>query len=249
MITIKNEHEIALMKKAGAIVKDALCLAEEKIKPGMTTYELNRLIHEFIVKQGAHPSFLNYNGFPASSCISIDDVVVHGIPSKKTVICEGMLVSVDVGAMKDGFHGDAARTFAVGEVSAEKRQLMEVTKQSFFEATAILKNGMRVGDIGNAVYNYATKFGYGVVREMIGHGIGTKMHELPDVPNYGEAGRGVRLVTNMTICIEPMINLGTEKITFDEIDGWTVRTADGKPSAHYENTVIIKEDGVEYTTL
>ena len=248
IITIKSPSEIASMKKAGAIVRDTLLFAEEKIRPGMTTKFLDTMIYDFITRHGAKPSFLNYHGYPGSACISPDDVVVHGLPSDDVVIEEGMIVSVDVGAIIDGYHGDAARTFLIGDVSEEKKQLVEVTRQSFFEAIKVVRDGVRLGDIGHAVYEHATHYGYGVVREMVGHGIGRNMHEPPDVPNYGEKGHGLKMSAGMTIAIEPMINMGTHKILFSK-DGWTVRTADGKPSAHYENTILITKEGAEILTL
>ncbi|MEG1710496.1 MAG: type I methionyl aminopeptidase [Clostridia bacterium] len=247
-VTIKSPLEIDKMKVAGGIVRDTLLLAEEKIRIGMSTKFLNNIIHDFIIRCGAEPSFLNYNGYPASACISVDDVVVHGIPSDDIIIQEGMIVSVDVGAVKNGYHGDAARTFLIGNVSPEKEKLVTVTRECFFEAFKILKEGATIGDIGNAVYQHATINGYGVVREMIGHGIGAHMHEPPDVPNYGIKGHGLKLLSGMTIAIEPMINLGTHKILFNK-NGWAVSTADGKPSAHYENTVVITKEGAEILTL
>ena len=248
MITIKSDYEIQLMRKANQIVRDTLNLLEDTIKEGMTTAELNKIAHDYIIKCDAIPSFLGYGGFPASICTSINEQVVHGIPSDKAVIKEGDIVSVDCGSIYKGYNGDAARTFMIGKVSEEKAKLVEVTKQSFFEGVKILKEGVRLGDLGHAIQSYAESFGYGVVRALVGHGIGRDMHEDPEVPNFGKEGRGMRLRKNMTIAIEPMINLGTEDVYMLN-DGWTIVTADGMPSAHYENTVWIKEDGVEILSL
>ncbi len=248
MITIKSDYEIQLMRKANQIVRDTLNLLEDTIKEGMTTAQLNKIAHDYIIKCDAIPSFLGYGGFPASICTSINEQVVHGIPSDKAVIKEGDIVSVDCGSIYKGYNGDAARTFMIGKVSEEKAKLVEVTKQSFFEGVKILKEGVRLGDLGHAIQSYAEFFGYGVVRALVGHGIGRDMHEDPEVPNFGKEGRGMRLRKNMTIAIEPMINLGTHDVYMLD-DGWTIVTADGKPSAHYENTVWIKEDGVEILSL
>ena len=191
---------------------------------------------------------MNYNGFPKSICASIDDEVVHGIPSSKRVLREGSIISIDIGAYKNGFHGDAARTFAVGKISAEKQKLIDVTKQSFFEAAKIIKEGIRLGDIGHAIDSYVTSFGYSTVKVLVGHGIGKNLHEMPDVPNYGKAGRGMRIVEGMALAIEPMVNMGDYRVDFLD-DGWTCVTIDGKPSAHYENTLVVTKDGCEILTL
>ena len=191
---------------------------------------------------------MNYNGFPKSICASIDDEVVHGIPSAKRVVHEGSIISIDIGAYKNGFHGDAARTFAVGKISAEKQKLIDVTKQSFFEAAKIIKEGIRLGDIGHAIDSYVTSFGYSTVKVLVGHGIGQNLHEMPDVPNYGKAGRGMRIVEGMALAIEPMVNMGDYRVDFLD-DGWTCVTIDGKPSAHYENTLVVTKDGCEILTL
>lgn len=248
MVTVKSPQEIELMRKANRIVRDCLDLLQERIKAGMTTKELDRIAHEYIVKCGAVPSFLGYGGFPASICTSINEEVVHGIPSAKRRIEEGDIVSVDCGSIYRGYNGDAARTFAVGAVDEDKRKLIDVTRQSFFEGIKILKEGARLGDLGATIQSYAESFGYGVVRALVGHGIGKEMHEDPEVPNYGKAGHGMRLKAGMTIAIEPMINLGTWDVEMLE-DGWTVVTKDGKPSAHYENTVAITPEGVEILSL
>lgn len=237
------------MRKANIIVRDTLELLREHTKEGVSTYELNRLAHEYITKQGAKPSFLNYNGYPASICVSIDCEVVHGIPSKKKILQEGQIVSYDVGAVLNGWHGDAARTVGVGLISPECQKLIDVTEQCFFEGVKIIKAGTtRLGDLGHAIQSYAESFGYGVVRELVGHGIGHQMHEEPDVPNYGIPGHGMRLSSGMTIAVEPMITMGTEKVDFMS-DGWTVKTRDRKPASHYENTIAILDDGIEILSL
>lgn len=248
MVTVKTAQEIGLMRKANQIVRDTLDLLEEKIKPGMTTKQLDKIAHDYIVSCDAVPSFLGYEGYPASACISIDEEVVHGIPSAKRYIEEGQIVSVDIGSIYKGYNGDAARTFAIGKVSEEKQKLIEVTKQSFFEGVKILKEGVRLGDLGHAIQSYVESNGFSVVRALVGHGIGTDMHEDPEVPNYGRPGHGLRLRANMIIAIEPMVNAGGYDVVMLD-DGWTVVTADGKPSAHYENTVAITEDGVEILSL
>ena len=248
MVTVKTAQEIGLMRKANQIVRETLDLLEEKIKPGMTTKQLDKIAHDYIVSCDAVPSFLGYEGYPASACISIDEEVVHGIPSAKRYIEEGQIVSVDIGSIYKGYNGDAARTFAIGKVSEEKQKLIEVTKQSFFEGVKILKEGVRLGDLGHAIQSYVESNGFSVVRALVGHGIGTDMHEDPEVPNYGRPGHGLRLRANMTIAIEPMVNAGGYDVVMLD-DGWTVVTADGKPSAHYENTVAITEDGVEILSL
>ena len=249
MITIKTDAQIALMRRANQIVRDTLNLLRDHTKPGVSTYELNRLAHEYIVSQGAIPSFLNYHGFPASICVSVDCEVVHGIPSKKKILHEGSIVSYDCGAIFNGWHGDAARTVAVGLISPECQQLIDVTEQCFFKGVESIVAGVtRLGDLGHTIQEYAESFGYGVVRELVGHGIGRDMHEEPDVPNFGTAGRGIRISEGMTLAIEPMINMGTERVDFLE-DGWTVKTRDRKPSAHYENTIAVTANGIEILSL
>ena len=245
MITIKKEKEIELMRVAGSITAGALDEISKHIKPGISTIELDNIAKKFIIDKGAKPAFLRYSGFPNSICASIDDVVVHGIPKHDIVLQEGQIIGIDVGAKYQGYCGDAARTFAVGKISEDKQKLMDVTKECFFRAIKNLKAGSRLGDIGFEVERYAEKFGFKPVRNMGGHGIGKDMHEDPFVPMYGRAGTGIKLEAGMTLAIEPMINMGTYEI---DIDGWDVRTADGLPSAHYENTVLIKENGVEILT-
>lgn len=249
MILIKSSSQIAEMRKANQIVRDTLNLLRDNTKPGISTLELNRLAHDYITSHNAVPSFLNYGGFPASICVSIDCEVVHGIPTKRKVLEEGQIVSYDCGAIFNGWHGDAARTVAVGIISPECQQLIDVTEQSFWTGVKSIVPGVtRLGDLGYAIQSYAESFGYGVVRELVGHGIGREMHEDPNVPNYGIMGHGMRLTKGMTIAVEPMINMGTEKVDFMQ-DGWTVKTRDRKPSAHYENTIAITDDGVEVLSI
>lgn len=247
MITVKSEAEIASMRLAGAILRDVLALVEEHAKPGVTTKKLDTIAYEYIKKQHAIPSFLGYGGFPGTLCTSIDAEVVHGIPGKR-VLEEGMLLKIDAGVGLNGFHTDAARTFAIGKVSPEKEKLMRVCKECFFEGVKVLKAGVRLGDLGHAIQVHAEKNGFSVIRELVGHGIGTTVHEDPNVPNYGVAGRGLRISKNMTLAIEPMINLGKRHV-YTAMDDWTVVTEDGLPSAHYENTVVITEEGAEILTL
>lgn len=248
MISIKTDSEIAKMRIANGIVRDVLLLLEEHVKEGVSTAYLDKIAREYIEKQGAKPSFLGYSGYPASICASVDDVVVHGIPSKHIILKEGQIVGLDVGAYIHGYHGDAARTFAVGRISPEKQRLMDVTKECFFKGVGVIKDGVRLGDLSDAIQQHAEANGYSVVRELVGHGIGRDMHEEPSVPNYGTAGHGVRMKANMTIAVEPMINMGAKEV-YTARDGWTVRTVDGKPSAHYENTILITQEGVEILTL
>lgn len=246
MIYVKNSEEIKRMKVACQIARDTLNLIEEKIRIGMTTKELDKIAYDYITSCGAKPNFLGLYGFPATCCISIDEEVVHGIPSASRVIEEGQIVSVDLGAFKDGFNSDAARSFYVGNIDPEKKRLIEVTKQSFFEGIKDICVGSAIGDIGYQVQTYAESNGFSVVRDMTGHGIGRKLHEEPEVRNYGRQGTGIRLREGMTLAIEPMINMGTHEVI---IDGWKCVTRDGKPSAHYENTVLITANGVEILTL
>lgn len=237
------------MRIAGKVLGEVLNLVSAAAKPGVTTKELDEYAYELIVKEHKMvPSFLHYDGFPATFCISLDDEVVHGIPSKKRILREGMLLKLDGGVGYGGYQTDAARTVAIGEVSAEKRRLMDVTKECFFEGMKVLKNGTRLGTLGAAIQAHAEKNGFSVVRELTGHGIGTDVHEDPDVPNYGKEGHGLRVCTNMVIAVEPMLNLGRREI-WQKNDGWTIVTRDGSPSAHYENTVVITDDGVEILTL
>lgn len=247
MIYLKSSDDIAKMRIAGAVVRDTLLLLEEKCKAGVTTLELDRLAYDFITSRNATPSFLNYNGFPFSICASLNDEVVHGFPDKRR-LSEGDIISIDVGAFAEGYHGDAARTFEIGKVSDEKKKLVEVTRECYFKGIAEFKEGNRLSDIGRTIQDYAESFGYGVVREMVGHGIGKKMHEDPEVPNYFNGRRGERLRTGMALAIEPMINMGCAAIYIKE-NGWTVATVDKMPSAHYENTTVLTENGPEILTL
>ena len=240
MIIVKNSEQLVLMKKAGIITAEALLVAKECIKPGISTKEIDTKIKRFIEKCGAVPSFLGYGGFPGSACISINDEVIHGIPSDKVILREGDIVKIDVGARYRGYNGDSARTLAVGKVSDEALRLISVTEQSFYEAMKFAKAGNRVGDIGSAVENFVISQGFSVVRAYVGHGVGAELHEEPSVPNYGRAGRGVRLYSGMTLAVEPMVNAGSEDVRVLK-DGWTVTTADGKLSAHYENSICITD--------
>lgn len=230
------------MKEACRISAGALRVAGEAVKPGVSTAEIDRIAYEYIISQGAEPNFLNLYGFPATACISVNDEVIHGIPSKERILKEGDIVSIDLGAKKHGFNGDNAATFACGKISAEAQRLIDTTRESLYEAIKVAVPGGKIGDIGSCVQRYCEERGFSVVREYTGHGVGKELHEDPAVPNYGTAGRGVRLLPGMTIAIEPMINQGTKAIRRLS-DGWTVKTADGKLSAHFENTVAVTKDG------
>ena len=246
MISLKSSHEIDLMRKAGKITAAARALAGEMVKPGVTTQEIDSAVDAFIRKEGAVPSFLHYNGYPASACISVNDEVIHGIPGKR-VLQEGDIVSIDVGAYIGGFHGDCAATFACGQISQEAKKLIDVTRQSFFEGIKFAKEGCRVQDISAAVQAYVESQGFSVVREYVGPGVGAHLHESPEVPNFGRPGRGPRLLRGMTLAIEPMVNAGGAAI-LQLSDGWTVKTRDGKYSAHYENTILITDGEPEILT-
>lgn len=246
MITLKSSHEIDLMRRSGKITAAARALAGEMVKPGVTTREINDAVERFIRQQGAVPSFLHYNGYPASVCISVNDEIIHGIPGKR-VLREGDIVSVDVGAYIGGFHGDCAATFPCGRISPEAQRLIDVTRQSFFEGIRLAREGQRLQDISAAVQTYVEQNGFSVVREYVGHGVGAKMHESPEIPNYGRPGHGPRLLRGMTLAIEPMVNAGSAAIT-QLSDGWTVKTADGKWAAHYENTILITDGAPEILT-
>ncbi len=248
MIYLKTKREIELIKEACRITKGMLDIVEKNIRPGISTLELDQIAEDYCRSQGAIPNFKGYGDFPGSICASIDDVVVHGIPRADIILKEGQIISIDCGAMIRGFNGDAARTFPVGQISPEKQRLIDVTKQSFFEGINGLKVGDRIGDIGERVQKYAESHGYSVVREMVGHGIGRELHEDPEVPNYGHKGYGPKIENGLVIAVEPMINMGRKEITIDD-DDWTTRTRDGKPSAHYENTIAITDEGVEILTL
>ncbi len=242
MITVKSKSELEKMRTAGIIAGDALHFGGQSIKVGMSTYELDKIIHDYIVKHGATPSFLGYGGFPASACISINNKVIHGIPSKKEIIKDGDIVSIDVGAFIGGYHGDTAYTFAVGNVSEDAKQLLKVTNESLYKGIEKAVPGNRIGDISHAVEEYCVSYGYGVVKNYVGHGVGSKLHESPEVPNFGKAGHGPRLLAGMTIAIEPMINAVGEDVKVLP-DGWTVLTKSGSLSAHFEHTIAITPDG------
>ncbi len=243
MIQLKNAEQISAMQKAGRITAEALVLAGEAVKPGITTKHLDDIIRHHIEKSGARPSFLGYGGFPASACISVNDEVIHGIPSKDVVLRDGDIVKVDVGAFIGGFHGDSARTFAVGNISDEAKRLIRVTEESFWQGLKKLEIGARLGDVGAAIEGHVKDNGYSVVRKYIGHGVGRNLHESPDVPNYGTPGRGQRLMAGMTLAIEPMVCTGTADV-HELANGWTVVTNDGGLAAHYENSVALTEDGI-----
>ena len=235
------------MRRACKITAAARALAGEMVRPGVTTGEIDKAVHDFIVSQGAKPSFLHYQGYPASACISVNEVVIHGIPGSR-VLKEGDIVSVDVGAYWQGFHGDCAATFACGNISQEAQRLIDVTKQSFFEGIRYARQGYRVSDISHAVQTYVEANGFSVVRAFVGHGVGEHLHEEPSVPNYGAPGKGPRLVKNMTIAVEPMVNMGTYDVRVLR-DGWTTVTADGKLAAHYENSILITDGEAEILTV
>ena len=246
MITLKSAHEIELMRRAGKITAAARALARDMVRPGVTTRQIDKAVFQFITEQGATPSFLHYNGYPASVCVSVNDEIIHGIPGKR-VLQEGDIVSVDVGAFIGGFHGDCAGTYPCGQVSDEAMRLIRVTQESFFQGIKYAREGYRLSDISAAVQAYVESNGFSVVREYVGHGIGRRMHEPPEVPNFGNPGHGPRLLRGMTIAVEPMVNAGSAAIK-QMPDGWTVKTADGKNAAHYENTILITAGEPELLT-
>ncbi len=246
MITIKSEREIELMRKAGSIVGDTHHYLEKFIKPGITTKELDKLANDYIIKSGATPSFKNLYGFPGTICISINEEVVHGIPSSRK-LKEGDIVTLDIGACYKGYHGDSAWTYPVGKISKEKQDLLKETEESLFAGLAVIKDGTHVGDIGYEVSKVADKYNLGVVKELVGHGVGNEVHEDPDVPNYGKQGTGPILKEGMTIAVEPMLNLGTADI-YQLDDDWTIVTADDLPSAHFEHTILVTKNGYEILT-
>ncbi len=243
MIHLKNSAQITAMKDAGRITGEALLVARDMVRPGVSTFEIDQAIRRYIEKCGAVPAFLGYGGFPASACISINDEVIHGIPSKKRILKDGDIVKIDTGAIYKGYVGDSARTIPVGEVSVEAKKLIEVTRDSFWKGIEVLQIGNRLGDVGHAIDSVVVENGFSTVRRYVGHGIGTSLHESPDVPNFGTPGRGTRLCAGMTLAIEPMVNVGTFEVK-EMPDGWTVKTLDGSLSAHYENTVALTSDGV-----
>nr|WP_317412548.1 type I methionyl aminopeptidase [uncultured Solibaculum sp.] len=248
MIVLKTSRELQLMREACRISAMALKVAGEAVEPGVTTAEIDQIAYKLIKKMGAEPNFLNYNGFPATACISVNNEVIHGIPNKSRVLKEGDIVSIDLGAKIHGYNGDNAATFACGKVSPEAQRLMDATRESLYEGIKQAKPGNRIGDIGSAVQRYVESRGYSVVREYVGHGVGARLHEDPSVPNFGTPGRGVRLLPGMTLAIEPMINEGTHKVR-TLADGWTVLTQDGKLSAHFEHSVAITPDGPVILTI
>ncbi|MBQ5739847.1 MAG: type I methionyl aminopeptidase [Oscillospiraceae bacterium] len=247
MIAIKNSRELSMMREACIISARALKLAGEAVEPGVTTGEIDRIVRRYIESQGAKPSFLGYGGFPASTCISVNETVIHGIPDKR-IIKAGDIVSIDVGAYFNGYHGDNAATFPAGDISAEAQGLLTATKESLYEGIAQAVAGNRIGDIGSAVQRYVEMRGYSVVRQFVGHGVGANLHEDPSVPNFGTPGRGQRLLPGMTLAIEPMINMGGPEVRILK-DGWTTVTQDGKLSAHFEHTVAITKDGPVILTM
>ena len=247
MIAIKNSRELSMMREACVISARALKLAGEAVEPGVTTAQIDTIIRRYIESQGATPSFLGYGGYPASACISVNETVIHGIPDKR-VIKAGDIVSIDVGACFNGFHGDNAATFAAGEISPKAQALLDATRESLYEGIAQAVAGNRIGDIGSAVQRYVEMRGYSVVRQFVGHGVGTNLHEDPSVPNFGTPGRGPRLLPGMTLAIEPMINMGGPEVRVLK-DGWTTVTTDGEPSAHFEHTVAITKDGPVILTM
>ena len=248
MIVLKTGRELNIMTEACRISAGALQTAGKAVEPGVTTAELDRLAEEYIRSQGGEPNFKNYEGYPATACISINNEVIHGIPSAKRKLRAGDIVSIDLGAKFDGYHGDNAATFACGDISEEAKRLMDATRESLYEGIKAARAGGRVGDIGHAVQSYVEARGYTVVRQFVGHGVGTHLHEAPEVPNFGTPGRGVRLMPGMTIAIEPMVNAGAAGVEVQP-DGWTVLTKDGSLSAHFEHTVAITADGPKIMTL
>ena len=248
LITLKSPREQEAMRRAGRITAQARSLAGQMVRPGVTTGEIDDAVRKFIRSQGAEPSFLGYGGFSGSACISVNEVVIHGIPSRRIVLKEGDIVSIDVGAHFEGFHGDCAATYPCGAVSPEAQRLMDVTRQSFWEGFQFARAGQRVSDISHAVQSYVEKHGYSVVRDFVGHGVGVKLHEAPEVPNFGPAGHGARLQPGLAVAVEPMVCAGDWHVKVLK-DGWTTVTVDGSLAAHYENTILITEDGPEITTV
>ena len=242
MIVLKTTRELEIMREACRISAGALSVAGKAVEPGITTAEIDQIAYDYILSQGAEPNFLHYNGYPATACISINDEVIHGFPSTKRVIRAGDIVSIDLGAKFEGYHGDNAATFACGDVSEEAKRLMDTTRESLYAGISAAVYGGRIGDISHAVQAYVEARGYSVVRDFVGHGVGASLHEAPEVPNFGKPGHGVRLVPGMTLAIEPMINAGRPEVNVLP-DGWTVKTRDGKLSAHFEHTVAITAEG------
>ena len=248
MIVLKTARELNIMREAGRISAGALRVAGMAVEPGVTTGEIDKLAYDYIISQGAKPNFLHYNGYPATACISINDEVIHGIPSKNRIIREGDIVSIDLGACFEGYNGDNAATFACGDISDEAQRLMDATRESLYEGIRMAVHGNRIGDISNAIQQYVETRGYSVVRDFVGHGVGASLHEAPEVPNFGRSGRGIRLVSGMTLAIEPMINVGTPDVK-QMPDGWTIKTTDGKLSAHFEHSIAITPEGPVILTI
>lgn len=248
MISIKSAKQIDKMRESCILTKELFLILEDKIKPGVSTKELDTIAYNFYKKHGATPNFLNYNGYPATICASVNDEVVHGIPSEKKILCDGDIISIDMGCVLDGWHSDAARTFPVGKVSEEAQNLIGATRDSFFEGIKVIKHGVKLGDVSHTIQTFLEERGYGVVRDLVGHGIGRVLHEDPEVPNFGKAGHGIRLASGMTLAIEPMVTSGNYHVGVLD-DDWTVVTADGSLAAHYENTVLVTRDGCEILTL
>ena len=248
MISIKSSKQIDKMRESCKLTKELFLILEDKIKPGITTKELDTIAYNFYKKHGATPNFLNYNGYPATICASVNDEVVHGIPSNKIVLRDGDIISIDMGCILDGWHSDAARTFGVGKISDDAQKLIDDTKESFFKGIEVIKHGVKLGDVSHTIETFLEERGYGVVRDLVGHGIGRELHESPEVPNFGQAGKGVRLAQGMTLAIEPMVTAGDYHVAVLD-DDWTVVTRDGSLAAHYENTVVVTRDGCEILTL
>ena len=248
MISIKSAKQIQKMRESCKLTKELFLILEDKVRPGVTTMELDTIAYNFYKKHGATPNFLNYNGFPGTICASVNDEVVHGIPSRHRVLAEGDIISIDMGCILDGWHSDAARTFAVGRISDEAQRLIDVTRESFFKGIDVIKHGVKMGDVSWAIQNFLESNGYGVVRDLVGHGVGRSLHEEPEVPNFGKAGRGIRLAAGMMLAIEPMVTAGDYHVNVLD-DDWTVVTRDGSLAAHYENTVAVTREGVEILTL
>ncbi len=248
MITIKSAQQVEKMRKSCLLTKECMDLLEKNIRPGINTKQLDKIAYDFYKSKGATPNFLNYNGYPGTICASVNDEVVHGIPSKHRVLKDGDIISIDMGCILDGWHSDMARTFAVGNISAQAQKLIDVTRESFFEGVKYIKHGAKLGDVSSAIQTYVEKHGFGVVRDLVGHGIGRQLHEDPSVPNFGKAGHGVKLAAGMALAIEPMVTEGDYHVCVLD-DDWTVVTDDGSLAAHYENTVIVTKDGCEILTL
>lgn len=247
-VTVKSKHEIELMREAGRILGTVLNELEKECKPGVTTYHINKIGDEMIKSYGYIPSFYGYQGYPASICVSVNEEIVHGIPSKSRVLKDGDIVSLDAGVIYKGYHSDAARTYAVGNISKEAAKLIEVTRQSFFEGIKFAKEGCHLYEISNAIADYNESFGYGVIRDLVGHGIGTELHEDPEIPNFRQERRGMKLYEGMTLAIEPMVSAGDYRVKWMD-DDWTASTKDNSLSAHYENTVLVTKDGPEILSL